>query len=154
MNISEEYLPPIGVGTLSSRITVGVTRKAASLGNVYLFPTNTMKLTTDQRRILQTTLAFTQRIAAQERLKWWGPHEIEEYNADVRYGPLWAPSMWFPEVDTNADAVRLSRALKQLEANGLVHTFRRHGRKCTHVRLTTEGTELAKQLTQATKAAL
>ncbi len=113
-----------------------------------------MQLTADQRRILVAIHAITAKIAAQEHLPWWGPHEIEEYNADVRYGPLWSPQMWFPEVDTNAEAVRLTRVLKRLEAAGLVYTFRRHGRKCTHVRLSTEGEALARKLTPATPATL
>ncbi|MFO0791963.1 MAG: hypothetical protein U0805_21080 [Pirellulales bacterium] len=104
------------------------------------------KLTTDQRRILRAIVGFSAVIAQQTPQTWWGPHDREEWQADCQYGPLWAPSKWFREVDSNAEVVRLTRVLKGLEAAGLVITFRRHGRKCTHVRLTNEGATVAQQL--------
>lgn len=104
------------------------------------------ELTTDQRRILQTIVEFSAVIAGQTPQPWWGPHEREEWQADCQYGPLWAPSMWFRNVDSNAEVVRLTRVLNALEAAGQVITFRRHGRKYTHVRLTDEGAKVAQQL--------
>lgn len=100
-------------------------------------------LTNDQRRILAATLTYAAAIAEQEPHNWWTAHDREEWEADRRYGPLWSPSKWFSDVDSNAETVRLTRVLKGLEAAGLVITFRRDGRRNQHVRLTVEGERIA-----------
>jgi hypothetical protein len=80
-----------------------------------------------------------------ERPDEWRTLELEAYELKIKHGPEYRPTWWFGKIE-NYERVRLRRAITHLENGGLLITWRRFGRRLSHVRLTKKGEKIAKKL--------
>lgn len=102
-----------------------------------------------QRNILAELLRRTYELVECEMpLNGWERHR---YELEVEFGPEFSIVRWF---DAGPDAVRMryARALRDLEAAGLVQSWRKWGTKISHLKLTADGERVASELlTEQTK---
>ena len=120
-----------------------------------------MTLTPHMREILAIVLAESRRLEAVEdrppadmdRDRWRELYRRrQEYQA---YGVRHDLAQWLGHPASPSDSAVFSRALRNMEAMGLVVRVNRWGgNKTTHVRLTTDGRDLAQQLAKQQEESL
>lgn len=74
---------------------------------------------------------------------WWLVMERAEQRA---HGFPYKATSWFGSELPEHIRMRCRRAIDRLEANGLIVTWRKHGKRLTHLQLTAAGTQLAVEL--------
>lgn len=74
---------------------------------------------------------------------WW---EVMERSEAKAHGPAYRPIAWFGELTPERIVKRCRRAIQRLEVEGLIVTWKKHGARLTHIKLTPEGERLAIEL--------
>lgn len=73
---------------------------------------------------------------------------IRDHENEVDYGPRYACGSWFDYDGSDRIRMRYLRAIQRLERAGVLTLWREHGRKMSHIRLTSAGRVLAEKLEQ------
>ncbi len=97
-----------------------------------------------QRNILTELLRRTyELVECESPMNGWERHR---YKLEVEFGPEFSIVRWFPEAGPDAVRMRYARALRDLEAAGLVQPWRKWGTKISHLKLTADGERIASEL--------
>jgi len=79
----------------------------------------------------------------------WKSWEVWEYEADIKYGPLYSPR-WFGRLtETEAGRVRMLRTVYRLADAGLLTIVKSEGGRLERVRLTKAGSGAVAELRNA-----
>ena len=101
----------------------------------------------EHREVLIECLRRMREHAATPRPADWLVWSTERYDEQTEHGPKYGCGEWFG-VTADHERMRLRRAIDDLELGGLLVTWRRWGRRLSHIKLTPQGEEIAQQLIQ------
>jgi hypothetical protein len=99
----------------------------------------------EHQEILMRCHLRMQALKCAKRPPSWRALENRDLDEQLEHGPEYAAGNWFGEIH-NHERQRLLRAVSDLENGGLLVTYRRWGRRLSHIRLTAEGEKIAKKL--------
>jgi hypothetical protein len=75
----------------------------------------------------------------------WRSWDLDRYDEVTDHGPEYGSGEWFGVMPEH-QRMRYRRAIGHLEENALLITYRRHGLRLSHIRLSDHGVETAKVL--------
>jgi len=104
----------------------------------------------EHEAILVEALRRTSRHARARRPPVWQTWAREIFDAVSAHGPEYHPSRWFGLLHEH-EVKRYRRAIADLEREGLLSTWARWGRRLSHLRLTSEGEKVARELLGAAR---
>jgi hypothetical protein len=106
----------------------------------------------EYRLILVECLRRMREHAATPRPAAWLLWSNDRYDEETEHGPRYGCGEWFG-VTADHERMRLRRAIDDLERGGLLVTWRRWGRRLSHIRLTNQGEVIAQPLAAEEDAA-
>jgi hypothetical protein len=101
--------------------------------------------------VLLACLAKQEANAKEKRPPAWRRIERGSFDETREHGPEYACGQWFGQVPEH-QRLRYLRAVEEAERDGLLVTWCRHGRRLSHVKLTTGGLTVARELRASKRA--
>jgi hypothetical protein len=108
-----------------------------------------VSVSVEARAVLLELLVRTRAIARRPRPPAWRSWEVERWQDDREWGPLYSPAEWFGGGESIPEylRVRYLRAIRKLAADGLLTMIMSEsGKRLERLRLTEAGQRLAEAL--------